>query len=276
MGSIKVKDADGTTQYYEVTGAGDSTNPFQPVIPDYRLQHAVKNIFDNYGDTVDIWEKGKPLIKFGKNDNLSVGITHTVWLEGGNENYLSANEIDRVVSTNAGDTQTITIEGHTISGSDFTFVTQNLTLNGTTDVNLTTNLARASRMYNTDSTDFAGTITVFKNGADNYLNSGTGNQSEKCATTMSSQDYWIITGVMGCVNRNNTAKVDFELQIRESGGVFRTRYEFTGADDSGVEFVNLDPYIIAPKNSDIRVVATASASSTQVTAAIHGYLAIVT
>jgi len=274
MSTIVVKDGNIADKYYNVVGAGTALDPFQQVVPDYRIANAIRNIAVNYSDTVSVYEKAKNLVKFGSNPSLASGVEETVWSTGGIEVLETTNAIGRLVSTDAGDTQTVVIEGHTISGSDFTFVTQTATLNGTTPVVLTTLLARTSRIYNTGSTDFAGTVTVYTNGGDTHLTaSGSNNQSLKCSTTTSSNDYWIITGFDVAVNRSNIANVDFKLQVRESGGVFRTQY-FTSQANGGSYFTFDQPLIVKP-NSDVRVQATSNAASTSVGSSIHGYLAIV-
>lgn len=45
------------------------------------------------------------------------------------------------------------------------------------------------------------------------------------------------------------------------------------SSSSNFHIMNFEPYIIAPKNSDIRVVAKADTAGTEVSAFIQGYLA---
>lgn len=278
MATLKIKDADSGDKYLNVIGEGTSSEPYQSVVPDYRIPYAINQIFQDDAVTVSVAEKGKSLIKFGQNSDVDAGVQEMVWEAGGFETYKTANDIDIVVSDNVGDTQSVVIEGHTISGTDLTFVTQTLTLNGTTNVSLTTPLARANRMYNNSATDFAGMVTVEDNGTSVHLSTGTNgsNQSLKCATATSQFDYWIVTGFMVSVNRANTAVVDFELQVRLPGKVFRTQYACSAARDSGTYKIDFEQPIIIKPNSDIRVLATSSAANTAVQAAIHGYLAIIT
>ena len=114
---------------------------------DPKIAAAIQEIYNTYGDLVSVGSKKKQLIKFGRNTDLST-TQEQVWLQGGTEDLPSDNIINTLVSTNAGDDQTVTIEGHTISGNNLTFVTQPATINGTTDVTLTTSLARATRLLN--------------------------------------------------------------------------------------------------------------------------------
>lgn len=277
LSTLKTKDADVATKYLHVIEAGTSGEPHEAVVPDYRIPYAMGIIKSNYSHTVSVREKSKSLIKFGKNNAITSGTPETVWKTGGDETYKTANDIDIVVSTNAGDTQDIVIEGHTLTGSDFTFVTQTAILNGTTNVTLTTPLARVGRLYNNDNTDFAGTITVEDNLTSVHLTVDEGNESEKCATTISSTDYWIITHLAASVGRTTTSSaVDFNLQVRESGKVFRTIYEFTVTNTGGFSEIEFAQPIIVPPNSDVRMRAAVTGTGMVVSCAIHGYLAIIT
>ena len=136
-------------------------------VPDGRLVQGEREIQATYGDYVSIDKKAKSLIKFGKSADLSTNGLQTVWTVGGNEVYVSDNTIAYVSSSNALDVQEVTIEGHTITGTgfdqEFTFVVQNVTLNGQTPVALTTPLARTSRMYNNNGQELVGRVVVYEN-----------------------------------------------------------------------------------------------------------------
>lgn len=276
MATIKVIDGDGLAKYYEVIEDGTTGNAHQSVVPDYRLAWAHEHIRSSFGDDVSIWEKAKGVSKFGKNLDLDVGISETIWQTGGDETLKTANDIDIVVSTNAGDNQDVVIEGYTISGSDLTFVTQTATLNGTTNVTLTTPLARVVRLYNDDSTDFAGDVTVEDNGTSVHLTvKGTDgeNQSEKCAFSVASNEYYIITQIGAGVVGTTSATVEFKFQIKLSGKVWRTRFEWS---TSSYREIYLDLPIIVPKNADVRIIGTSDTNNTEAVAFMNGYLAIVT
>lgn len=242
-------------------------------------------IYRSYGDVISFGEKGKYLRKFGRNTNLSSNTEAQVWQSGGIEVLSTTNDITHFASDDAGDTQTITVEGHTIDGSDnLTFSIQNLTLAGQTKTALTTPLARVTRLYNTGSTDFAGTVSVSKDVA--YTNgvpasdvhltvAGADNQSLKAATSISQNDYWVITSGYFAVKRSATAIVDFKVQVKLKGQVWRTQLTATVSNSSGGTIVPLDTPIIIPPNSDVRVLATSTANSTQVDAYVDGILAII-
>lgn len=254
---------------------------------------AEARIQDTFGDTVSVQEKKKTLLKFGKNVDLDTA-WETVWVQGGDETYVTDNLIDTISSSNAGDTQEVTIEGHTVSGTgtdaQFTFVVQTATLNGQNKVVLTTPLARVSRLANNSTTAFAGDIYVYEDdtltgGVPNtaskihlkVLGSAGDTQSFKAATTFSNSDYFICTGGWASVNKAASAAVDFEMQVRTVGSVFRPVARLSlNSTGSTTQQITFDPPVIVPKNADMRVRAIASAVNCEVNASFYGYLAIVT
>jgi hypothetical protein len=250
------------------------------------IAQAQNFILSTYGDRVSVARKMKSLLKFGRNPAAS-GTSQTVWAQGGNETYCTSNLIDTVSSSNAGDTQTITVEGHTLSGGDFTFVTQNVTLNGQSKVVLPTPLARANRIYSTGTTDFAGDIYCYEDSAISggvpttaakihaKIPLGPSNTTLKCATSISAVDYWIITSCEVSVLKKTAGYADFSLQIRPYGSVFRTIATSAASSTSASTVSIFDPCIIVPKNADVRMICTADAGSTDVAAWINGPLASV-
>ena len=251
---------------------------------DPRLVQAQKQIFDSFGDRVSVTQKAKTLYKFGRNPDIGTSI-ETVWNTGGNETYATDNVIDKFSSSNAGDTQEIIVEGHTISAGKLTFVTQTVTLAGQTETALTTPLARVNRAYNNGTTDFAGTIYIYE---DDTVTAGVpqtaskihaevteGNQTEKCATSISNADYYIITSFTGYCFTKASRTVEFLVELREVGTtnkVFRRTFSTAGSEGKPTH-IDFDPPFIIPKNYDIRVRAIASANATDVGASFNGYLA---
>lgn len=262
------------------------------VSSDARIRYAEQIIADTYGDTVSVAQKKKSLLKFGKNVDLDTA-WETVWVQGGDETYVTTNAIDTISSSNAGDTQQVFIEGHTVAGTGtsatFTFVTQTATLNGQNKVVLTTPLARVSRMYNTGTTAFAGDIYTYEDdtltgGVPNtaskihlkILGSAGDTQSFKAATTFSNTDYFICTGGFASINKATSAAVDFEFQVRTVGSVFRPVARISlNSTGATTQQINFDPYVVVPKNADVRVRAIASVNNCEVNASFQGYLALV-
>ena len=241
------------------------------------MDHWENFILTNFGDRVSISEKNKTLRKFGRNPSVGTSF-ETVQQGGGDETYLTSNDIVRVVSDNAGDSQLVQVEGHTISNGELTFVIQTATLNGTTNVTLDTPLARCTRLVNLGTTDFAGTITAETSGGTAYITVTEGNQSEKCSTSVSNNDYYIITEFTGYCFDKSAATIEFIGELREVGEtnkVFRRVFSTAGSNGQPtIEY--FEPPFIIPKNYDIRVRAKADGAGTDVGATFNGYLAKVT
>lgn len=255
-------------------------------LTEFRVNEAIRNILADYGDTVSVEQKNKKLVKFGQNNGLGT-TQQLVWLYAASQGIeslpTSGNPIDTISSSNAGDNQAVIVEGHTLSGSELTFVAQSATLNGQAKVTLGTPLFRATRLYNNGSTNFAGTVycyqdQVLSGGAPTvpsqvHVTANTGNQSLKAATSISNLDYWIVTNFIASVDRQASRSVDFAFQIREFGKVFRTQVPLSINSGVGTVQIDFDPCIIVPKNADMRVLATSSGTGTGVRAVVSGYLA---
>lgn len=263
----------------------------QELYGNMKIAHAERVILSTYGDTVSVEEKAKDLFKFGR--NASVGTSSvTVWDANQDETFATTNAIDTISSSNASDTQEIAIEGHTVSGTgadaQFTFVVQTATLNGQSKVTLDTPLARCSRLYVNSNAQPAGDIYVYQDDTisggvpttsskihNTILGSDGFTQSYKCASTISNTDYYIVTGGYAAVAKKTAASADFTFQVRRPGGVFRPAGGRIALQSGGqtTAAITFDPYVIVPKNSDFRVVASASTTNVEVDATIQGYLA---
>lgn len=274
---------------------------------DTRLQSAILYIESTYGDKVSFGQKKKLLNKFGRTNNADDGVKTTVAIFQDaevNETFTTTNSIDSVISTSASDTEVVTIEGQTqnLTTGAFTFVTQNATLNGQTAVTLGTALARCDRIYvpaqtyGSPAADLVGDVAVY----DSTVATGTTagkpdvdtsvkcmvqgtagkNQSEKCATTLSSVDYWIVTEIYASVTRGGplSAVVDIDVEYRQVGGVWRPLGLELNVDEASAGYLHdeMDPPLVLPKNSDVRMVATSDTADTQIAGYINGWLAIVT
>jgi hypothetical protein len=257
---------------------------------DPRIQQAINVIYSTHGHTVSVESKKKNLSRYGRNPAATTTAS-TVWSYGAtqaNEVLPTSNAIDTISSSSTSDTGSVKIEGHTISGSDLTFVVQTATLNGRNKVVLGTPLARAAFLYNNGSSDFVGDIYCYEesaitNGVPNtaakvHLKASVAqadNESDKCAASISSVDYWILTGMDVAVLKKTAAYAEFSLQVKESGKVFRTVETISASNSSGTMFLRFDPFVIVPPNSDIRVTCIADASNTDVTADLYGVLATI-
>ena len=243
------------------------------------------------GERWSVWRKSKSLAKFGRRAGL--GGTHsTVAALGGeaHETLLTTNGITSIISSDAGDTETVTIEYHTINGGgdELTFGVQTATLNGQTAVALTTPCARVSRIYNSSSTELAGDVYVYEGGATTlgvpddattiHAQIVAGDQqTKKAATSISNTDVYFITGITASVVAGTPGSqvIDFDVELKALDGVWLPRLEWSCQIGGQVTTtIDLDPVIIVPKNHDVRIAAVAaSGTGVDVDAVFRGYLA---
>ena len=256
---------------------------------DFDIKYALTNILTEFSDVVSLFDKSKPLTKFGRNDNIGTTSATIMTLPAGilNETYVSTNIIDTISSSDAADTQDINVEGHTIDGSgDFTFVEQTATLNGQTKVVLSTPLARINRLTNSNGVNTVGTIYCYE---DTPITSGvptdsekvhcminsTRNQSQKASTTISKNDYWLVTKLYGDILEKTASYADVVLEIRYKGKVFLNKIEVGTAANGGRIEHFFKPLLVIPPNSDVRLTSTADGAGTTVSGGIQGYLGII-
>jgi len=266
------------------------------------IRYSENEIYRSYGDFVSVAAKGKSLLKFGKNAIVGTAWTTIQEFQGSeiNETFLTTNGITHVVSDDAGNTMSVDIEGHTIDANGLlTFSIQTVTLQGLTPVPLTTPLRDATRIAVKNGTfaspavdmQASSNVYVYEGGAvtDGVPNTASethllmtadalkpNNQSFKASTSISNVDYAIVHTVYADVNKKTTASVDFRLEVRELGGVWRPKFERTLISTSVQEQTFLlQPHTIVPPNSDVRIVALSSVANTSITAGFNSYLAII-
>ena len=239
----------------------------------YHLRHACMIVKKKYNE--EVFVKPKSLTRFGYNPEIEQNVKEQVWRTGGLEVLPSANTINRVVSTSLTDTQVVVIEGHILSGPNLIFVTQTVTLTGTTPVTLPTPLARATYLQNKDTTDFAGLVTVTDSttGFTHLTVNGDHNKSLKAGTSISATDFWFITNITLSVGKTNPAVVEFDVEVRQNGYVWVPVFMTSLANSSAILSIDFDPVLIIRNNSDLRITALSDSNNTSVYAQITGYLA---
>jgi hypothetical protein len=253
---------------------------------DFWVLHAYAEVQDTYGDTVRV--KPKSLLKFGENLLVDTGQATVMTLPSGvtAETYVSDNLINRVSSSDDGDTQTFVVEGHTVDGSgNLTFSVQTGTLTGQAPATLTTPLARATRIYNTGATNWAGSVYVHE--VDATISSGVPqatakihligpageNQSLKASTSLSKVDYAFVTEIYASINKKTAGTAVIRFRVRNKGGVFRTLFKRAVASTGSDLNFEIRPFLIIPPNTDVMVTAEADAGSTAVAAGFNSILA---
>jgi len=274
---------------------------------DTLLQQAISEIYSTTGDLVSVSAKAKALDKFGQSTSIGTSWQTVALFQGSeiNETFVSTNLIDSISSSAQADTsKTYVIEGHTIDASgNLTFKIQNATTDATdgrTKVALEFPLARATRMYLANSGTFnspqavhAGVIYVYDDtdgitagvpntaAATKILLAAGATQSEKAATAISKDDYWIITQFEGAV-ASGTPTADyltFRMEYRDipNGGAWRPMGRDIvapiGASPPGNRPRN--PYLWIRKSHDWRVIAKTNSGTAPAWASAQGFLASV-
>jgi hypothetical protein len=260
---------------------------------DFFARLAMEEIRENYG--VGAVFRERSVQKFGRTENADNGVATTVAIFPGttvNETYVSTNTIDSISSDDDGDDQTLTVAGHTISGSGadakFTYLSQTVTLNGQTRVALSTPLARVERVKKGPGvTSFSGTVYIYENTAitagvpddttkAHICATAAAQQSEKAAITIADEDFGVLTGwYCGTDRAAASVNVDAVLQVMDPGGSFRVQHQMPLRSDSqGFIHYPFRPYLVVTRNSDIRVQATATANDTNIVAGFSAMYAM--
>ena len=242
-GNLKTTDAENTLAIAkgEVVGASD-INKWGNA-PD----------FDTADGFVDVWD--------GAEDG-------TAW-ELMNYVFPTSATIDSISSTDAGDANTVTLQGLDTNGDE---VTQQVTLNGQNRVALTTPLLRFFRGYNDNGTEFAGHIIVYDNTA---ISGGVPTDKTKIRgvihpdeqqtemaiyTIPSGKTGYLLGGYCSTAGANKSSNYVIKFQIRSENGVFRTQQK-VALEDGGTSFIQFD-YAIPQKLealTDVKVQAKMTA-----------------
>lgn len=276
---------------FVTSGSGDGASAAST---GWEIRRAELEIEGLYGDTVSVASTNKSSHTFGRRTDATTAHVTCFDITAGDgvlasETYSTTNDITTIVSNNAGDTMQVTIEGHTISGSDLTFVTQTATLTGLTPVTLSTALARCNDIkVSSGTTANAGIISVYEGGAltSGLPDVGAGvhcqvavgeNQSEKGATSTSSDEYLLVTEVVISCHDTIPLEAFARLEIKSTSGVWLKCFEYS-VSNIGTNTLVFSPHptLIIPKNSDVRLIcATSSGTMDATTASFNGHLASV-
>ena len=177
--------------------------------------------------------------------------------------------IDSISSTDAGDANTVTLQGLDTNGDE---VTQQVTLNGQNRVALTTPLLRFFRGYNDNGTEFAGHIIVYDNTA---ISGGVPTDKTKIRgvihpeeqqtemaiyTIPSGKTGYLLGGYCSTAGAKKSSNYVIKFQTRSENGVFRTQQK-VALEDGGTSFIQFD-YAIPQKLealTDVKVQAKMTA-----------------
>ena len=170
--------------------------------------------------------------KFGENPDVSTNSTpETIWSYGGVYVFSTTAAIDTISSSNAGDSQEVTITGQTADNIE---VTQTAILNGQSKVVLTTPLFRIYRAFNSNSSDLLGDVYIYEDdtivlGVPQTANKVRlmipigSNQSEMMVYTVPAGKTLVYTEGFIAISRSIAGAADFILKSRAKDGVFRVQ-----------------------------------------------------
>lgn len=172
----------------------------------------------------------------------------------------------------------------------YTFQVQEIIANGQNAVALDPTLATATRSYNNGSVEMqASSIGYIYDDTGVTLTGGVPDQNDqvhlivnqsdhqslKGSTTISDEDYWILTHLFASVNKKTSASVDIRLQVQLPYGVWRSAHPpitvSTTANNNIV--IPLNNMVIVPRNSHFRLTAIASTTAVEVSGGCAGMLA---
>jgi hypothetical protein len=262
---------------------------------DARLDLALSELVaGGFGNNWSVSRKNKTLRKFGRREDLALGEIATLWQNGTDDDVyhspVEGNLTDTISSSEAGDTQTVVIEGHEWVGTDLRFLVQRVTLNGQNKVTLPIPLCRVSRSYEPleggstgdisiyDDTPIVGGIPTDLTKRHDVIKGSLGqSQSFKGSTSISSVDAMVLTSITVGVAQKQAAAVDFTIEARNAPNshAFLPVYGRFAANSTGLTTftVDLDPPIIIPPNSDVRIRAVSSVNNVAANGTFAGYLA---
>ena len=243
---------------------------------------AVNEIESTYGDRVRV--NRKSLHKFGRFESVGTSEVDINYL-GIDPVHSDTNSITHFSSTNAADNQTLRVEGFTISGTELTFVVQNITLNGQTKTALATPLSRVARIANTASlTPTLGDVYIYEDGAitggipDDPGTVGnvmpaTDQSTLFAGSSVAHNNFFICTGYWAYLGKKTTAYADIRFKTQKVDASFYRTVSISNISNYGGIEHRFEPYLIIPPNTDIDLTAVGSTSGIDVFAGFDGFFA---
>lgn len=233
------------------------------------------------------------LHKFGHSSNFDSGDGEIVIWDGVHADlagpkiteytYSTSADIDTISSSDAGDTQLVEVQG---LDSNWELTIQEVTLNGQTDVTLTTPLIRAFRVKNIGTTDFAGSVYLRTNGSAQTAGVpdvgttvraivvGHDNQTQMAVYTVPDGYTLHVHHVWAGIIDNTDEQLQLELYVRNFEKIFRVQRTSVLSSSVG----NYEsPYVIPvcyPARTDIEFKALhlGTTNGSQVSAGFHALL----
>lgn len=250
---------------------------------DTGIERAIQIINAQYGHEVSV--NRKDLNKFGGNPAVGMSeISLNSW--GADEVFQTENIQLIATSTSASDAgKVVNVEHMTLANDQFTFGTQQVTLDATnprtTSATLPTAAARWTRIYSTEA--MVGDVYIFRSSAftnglpdtittvHNHIPAGE-NQSQKAGTTIAHSNYFLMFQYWADVIAKTGVAVGIRFKVREYGGAFRTSPRRGCSSHHDLTHRYDVPRIIKP-GSDIIITGLSTSASTDSTAGFDGIFA---
>lgn len=181
-----------------------------------------------------------------------------VWSGSGAFHFADTASTLSVVSTDIGDTQSITISGLDANWAE---IDETIVLNGVTPVVTTKSFIRVNSAYNISAADLVGTVTG-SIGADVCFHIDPTIQ-KSAQSVYSVADGWTGYLFQGNAATDKADGVDFKFKVRQFGGRFIVEEHFGLFQNI---YDTMRPFIPIPAKSDIVVAGKATTGNSPVTA----------
>lgn len=203
--------------------------------------------------------------KFGYNPDLAADTEEDVWDFGGTYTFSTTDDIDTLSSSSAADNQMVSITGLDIN---YDLLTVYATLDGQNKVTLGTSFLRVWRIMNLGTTDFAGSIYAYVNGAITagipdvattiraYVENGN-NQTLMLIYTVPRGYTGVVRRVFLALGGRKTGFITVKYWARPFGRVFQVKgvTDLAAAGTSAIQSI-FKSALTFPEKTDFRVSAT--------------------
>mgnify|MGYP007073242182 FL=1 len=199
--------------------------------------------------------------KFGY--NVSVGTSAMlVWDGGSDYTYPTSAAQLGVVGTSTTDNSQITVQG---VDADYNYVSNIVTLNGTTTVTTSASYLRAYRAFVSDDNEPAGEVTIRHSGdLVAKIHAGEGQTLMATYTVPAGHTAYLTQLVLGSATEQSNKFLRIRLRAKESDGIFRTKAKYTLAGQNFEE--TFDVPLVFNEKTDIEVTAESSSNIQEVSA----------
>lgn len=242
---------------------------------------AIGRIQAREGGNWSVMASDKAVDQLGYHPDLDIADGSTIIsVDGVSEPNTLLNNVTHIVSSDASDTQVVTVFGHYVTADDLMVVhDQDVTLNGITPVALTQPITRSHLMQISQfATAYtAGTIQLTIGSGGQSVSTITAGQarSKKCQFSTAYDESLIIMEFSVAIVGNKNATCQGVLETRHIGGVWYDLSREFLMDVQTLGYVGpvLQVPIVVDPNHDVRLVVQTDTDNTVVSGQMHGLIA---